>query len=142
MVHELHGEWHLYIIRPIDDQGHLESGPDGTVHLQMTNAQTGVIESQSTHGPSDLTGKATRTDDGGYSIEITEKLAGTEIHSYNGFLIDRVDVPGGRVLVMSGVRTTPVGARKQGKKAKTTDKDNATALDDGQNDGTWVMTKP
>jgi hypothetical protein len=84
-----------------------------------------------------------------YSITINEKLTTGPIPIFQphvGFLLDRRDSHGERFLVMAGFRRPPtatppeavlVATRSKGKKAAAN-----RALADGQEEGTWVATKP
>jgi hypothetical protein len=142
MGHELHGDWHLYIVRAINSQGDLQLQPAGTIHLEMPDASTGVMQSGSKHGANDLVHGLATPVAGVYSVTFEEQLPASppQFRPYAGFLIDRRDTPNGdRVLVMAGFRrriTTAVGLR-----ASERD-DAAEALLTSQEEGTWVATKP
>jgi hypothetical protein len=149
MSHELQGTWHLYVVQATAAGGPLRLFPQGTFSLEMPNAQTGAIETGSKHGANDLSGSATRTADGMYSIIINEKLTADATPPYRphvGFLLDRIDSHGERFLVMAGFRrpvtTTPPTAVPTATKSKAKKGAAVKTLLDGQEEGGWVATKP
>jgi hypothetical protein len=147
MGHELHGDWHLYVVKAINSAGDLGLFPDGTIRIEMPNAASNVMQSGSKHGTNDLVRGSATAINGVYSVKFEEQLttgASPTFRPYAGFLIDRRDTPSGdRVLMMAGFRrpiTTGPGITSSNR--SKTRKAAVAPLLVGQEEGTWVATKP
>jgi len=146
MGHELHGDWHLYVVRAINAAGTLGLVDLGKMHIEMPNAGNPAMQPGSKIGNNDLVRGSAIPTNGVYSVTFQEQLPGSPptFRPYAGFLIDRRDTPSGdRVLVMNGFRG-PIGAGPgitASHEAEAQRINNAVSLA-SQEEGTWVATKP
>ena len=114
--HKFDGRWTFYAFEGPPD-------PNDKLVLNIPNANGHIDKSKSSHGNNTLEGDASQD---AKSIHMTEKDSlGSVDTTYDGVLL--VDDPNRLVIV--GTWVSNLALRKK-------------RLDDGQTDGTWVMTKP
>ena len=140
MAHLLDGEWTLYLAADTDGQQNFDPFLNGKLTLKIA-ANGDVDRTVSRHDPGDgspneLDGKITQVGIG-YRVHLFEHLTvgGKKVkRPFKGGLI----APVGDRLIMGGVLLKDQPEKQE----KSNDRDKKPAAIAGQEEGTWVATKP
>lgn len=124
--HKLQGRWRSFTI---DDPTQIAQ-PDGEMYLRMP--PNGVVSPGSNHEGKVLTGNATVT--AGVQILVLNQ---DDLRVYNGKLLSEDDTNGQKSFVIVGRYIDPLPSPLDARA-----RENDIALDEGQNQGDWILIKP
>jgi hypothetical protein len=140
MNHKLHGNWRSFVFGE-DENGDLFTAPDGEICLKMTKPDDGTVEQGSTHIDKQITGSATMVN-GQLFLDLEQEHLKRH---YEGFLVSEHDIGAEKVLIITG-RVSNGGVDGQlttaDKAASKGTRRSGSSLTEGQEEGTWMATKP